>query len=211
VIPSMREEGARISKRIPGKHLRATLKRLGLTRPGLGWYEATRHTFASQWVLEGGSIEVLKEILGHYSVVVTERYTHLRPDLFADRERSTIPLALNPAAAPLRANWAEFGQREPRDASQPSDSEDKDRSGPVSRGLDGVITPARSRCAGVLIPSGMLLGIVRGSTRQVGPYVHKLRPEWGHGFRGRQRRRSRMPDDSRVMVTDAASVVTAPP
>src|SRR6185295_18118559 len=56
---------------------------------------------------------------------VTERYTHLRPDLFADRERSTIPLTLNPAAAPLRANWAEFGQREPRNASQPTDSEDK--------------------------------------------------------------------------------------
>ena len=92
---------------------------------GLGWYEATRHTFASQWVLGGGSIEVLKEIMGHSSVVVTERYTHLRPDLFVDRERSTIPLALNPAAAPLRANWAEFGQREPRDASQPTDSEDK--------------------------------------------------------------------------------------
>jgi len=121
----MREEGVRISKRIPGKHLRATLRRLGLERPGLGWYEATRHTFASQWVLGGGSIEILKEILGHHSVVVTERYTHLRPDLFADRERSTIPLALNPAAAPLRANWAEFGQREPRTASQPSDSEDK--------------------------------------------------------------------------------------
>ena len=125
LIPSMRSEGVRISKRIPGKHLRATLRRLGLERPGLGWYEATRHTFASQWVLGGGSIEILKEILGHHSVVVTERYTHLRPDLFADRERSTIPLALNPAAAPLRANWAEFGQREPRTASQPSDSEDK--------------------------------------------------------------------------------------
>ena len=121
----MRSEGVRISKRIPGTHLRATLKRLGLERPGLGWYEATRHTFASQWVLSGGSIEILKEILGHYSVVVTEHYTHLRPDLFADQERSTIPLALNPQTAPSRANWAEFGQGEPRPASQPSDSEDK--------------------------------------------------------------------------------------
>lgn len=40
------------------------------------------HTFGSQWVLSGGSIEKLKEILGHYPVVVTERYAHLRPDLF---------------------------------------------------------------------------------------------------------------------------------
>jgi len=33
----------------------------------------------SQWVLNGGSIEKLKEILGHDSVVMTERYTHLGP------------------------------------------------------------------------------------------------------------------------------------
>jgi len=28
-------------------------------------YQATRHTFASQWVLAGGSIDKLKEIMGH--------------------------------------------------------------------------------------------------------------------------------------------------
>jgi site-specific recombinase XerD len=55
------------------------LGQLKLARPGLGWYEATRHTFASQWVMAGRSLEELKEILGHYSVVVTERYAHLRP------------------------------------------------------------------------------------------------------------------------------------
>jgi hypothetical protein len=32
--------------------------------------------------MAGRSIEELKEFLGHYSVV-TERYAHLRPDLFA--------------------------------------------------------------------------------------------------------------------------------
>ena len=86
--------GKALDKKIPGRNIRATLKRLGLERPGLGWYEATRHTFASQWVLSGGSIEKLKEILGHYSVVVTERYTHLRPDLFAERELDTISFDL---------------------------------------------------------------------------------------------------------------------
>jgi len=93
VIRGMRS-GKALDKKIPGRNIRATLKRLGLERPGLGWYEATRHTFASQWVLSGGSIEKLKEILGHYSVVVTERYTHLRPDLFAERELDTISFDL---------------------------------------------------------------------------------------------------------------------
>ena len=56
--------------------------------------EAGRHTFASQWVLSGGSIEKLREILGHSSVLVTERYTHLKPELFgaADLERANVPL-----------------------------------------------------------------------------------------------------------------------
>jgi integrase len=61
----------------------------------LTWYQATRHTFASQWVLAGGSIEKLKEIMGHSSVVVTERYAHLKPELFraADYELLNVDLA----------------------------------------------------------------------------------------------------------------------
>lgn len=45
-------------------------------------------------VLAGGSIEKLSKVLGHYSVVMTERYVHLRPDLFADRDLAAIPLDL---------------------------------------------------------------------------------------------------------------------
>lgn len=30
----------------------------------------------------GGSVATLREIFGHSSVTVTERYGHLRPDLF---------------------------------------------------------------------------------------------------------------------------------
>jgi integrase len=61
---------------------------------GPRWYQATRHTFASQWVLAGGSIEKLKEILGHYSVVMTERYVHLKPELFTPKDMAVIDLDL---------------------------------------------------------------------------------------------------------------------
>jgi len=54
------------------------------------WYQVTRHTFASQCVMAGGSIEKLKEILGHYSVVVTERYAHLTPE--RDLNTPSMPL-----------------------------------------------------------------------------------------------------------------------
>lgn len=94
VIPSMRIDGEAISRHTPGRHIARVLAELGLERPGLGWYEATRHTFASQWVMAGGSIEQLREILGHYSVVMTERYAHLRPELFPARELARIPLTL---------------------------------------------------------------------------------------------------------------------
>jgi integrase len=38
-----------------------------------------RHTFASHWVMGGGDLYVLKDILGHKSIVMTQRYAHLSP------------------------------------------------------------------------------------------------------------------------------------
>src|SRR6266550_2034337 len=38
-----------------------------------------RHTFASQFVMSGGDLYILKEILGHKSLAMTTRYSHLSP------------------------------------------------------------------------------------------------------------------------------------
>ena len=38
-----------------------------------------RHTFASRWVMSEGDLCVLKEILGHKSIAMTQRYAHLSP------------------------------------------------------------------------------------------------------------------------------------
>jgi integrase len=97
VIPPMRSDAGAMSRKTPGPILRETLERLGLWREHLEWYQCTRHTFASQWVLNGGSIEKLSKLMGHYSIAVTERYAHLRPDLFTEKDRQTIPLALSVA------------------------------------------------------------------------------------------------------------------
>jgi integrase len=40
----------------------------------------TRHTFASRWVDAGGNLAVLQVVLGHSSIVVTQRYARLSDD-----------------------------------------------------------------------------------------------------------------------------------
>jgi hypothetical protein len=42
----------------PHKHLKKALAACGL--PDITWYNATRHTFASQWAMAGNPIEVLR-------------------------------------------------------------------------------------------------------------------------------------------------------
>jgi integrase len=69
-----------------------------LKLPELTFYEAGRHTFASQWVLNGGSIEKLREILGHSTVLVTERYAHLKPELFQEADLLRADVSLSKAS-----------------------------------------------------------------------------------------------------------------
>jgi integrase len=72
-------------------------------------YQATRHTFASHWVMRGGAIEKLREVLGHSSVSVTERYSHLDAELFSDRERGLIAVDLAPGKVVSKARAAGGG------------------------------------------------------------------------------------------------------
>lgn len=44
-----------------------------------------RHTFAAHFVMNGGSIYDLKQILGHREIEMTERYAHLAPDYLKGR------------------------------------------------------------------------------------------------------------------------------
>jgi integrase len=38
-----------------------------------------RHTFASAWMMAGGELYALKDILGHKTIAMTQRYAHLSP------------------------------------------------------------------------------------------------------------------------------------
>lgn len=74
--------------------LRSALEACGLPKTWT-WYNASRHTYAAQHVMGGGSLATLREILGHSSVTVTERYAHLRPDLFRaeDLIKLSVPMS----------------------------------------------------------------------------------------------------------------------
>lgn len=98
VIPP-RRRGAKVrflSEKAMNKALAPVLAELGL--PAVTWYQATRHTFASHFVLQGGSLEKLAAILGHSTLAVTERYAHLRPERLADEDTRRAQVDLGPGA-----------------------------------------------------------------------------------------------------------------
>jgi integrase len=47
-------------------------------------FHGLRHTFASHWMMNGGDVFKLQQILGHQSMTMTLRYAHLAPHAFAD-------------------------------------------------------------------------------------------------------------------------------
>jgi integrase len=100
VCPPLRKGRQHLDDAVMSRYLRDALEKLELQRDGLGWYQATRHTFASQFVLAGGSLETLRRIMGHSTVLVTERYAHLQPDHFAEADlgRMTVDFSTVVAA-----------------------------------------------------------------------------------------------------------------
>lgn len=45
--------------------------------PYMRFYDGTRHTFGSHWLIQGGTRDEVKDILGHSSHTATDRYIHM--------------------------------------------------------------------------------------------------------------------------------------
>jgi integrase len=70
------QRGGAVPESTAGKGLRRLCLLAGI-RP-IGWH-VLRHTFATQLVAEDVNIRVIQTLLGHSSLVVTERYAHVAP------------------------------------------------------------------------------------------------------------------------------------
>ncbi|WP_351089957.1 tyrosine-type recombinase/integrase, partial [Shewanella sp. S1-49-MNA-CIBAN-0167] len=60
------------------------IKRTGLIFPEGQMTHILRHTFASHFMMNGGNILVLKQVLGHSDIKDTMRYAHFAPDHLDD-------------------------------------------------------------------------------------------------------------------------------
>ena len=74
-------EGKMLTKGATNAPLANALKRAGLRH--IGWH-ALRHTFASQLVMRGAPVKAVQELLGHSTIEMTMRYSHLSPDARRD-------------------------------------------------------------------------------------------------------------------------------
>jgi integrase len=91
VLPAGRSD-SRAPKRCVMLGLPGLLRELGLRAVERPWH-LLRHTFASHFVMQGGSILTLQKILGHSDLQMTLIYAHLAPD-FLGQEMERVSFKL---------------------------------------------------------------------------------------------------------------------
>ena len=140
-----------------------------------------RHTFACEWIARGGSLAALQQILGHASVVTTQRYARLSDaHVRAEAERIAGQVAAGVAAANSQAidahhvpsfktgsNWL-LGRLVTMTSARPSrpGARAAPSGGSVTRPRSS--TPPRSCCGGTVRRAARWSGCSRASPSRPG-------------------------------------------
>jgi integrase len=106
LFPTTRQRGGGRHRRPPtfiqphtvGKAWKTARTAAGI--PALTWYQATRHSGASHWVMSGGNLGRLASILGHSTTWVTEHYAHLTPGRFSEEDFERLSPPVDSRLAP---------------------------------------------------------------------------------------------------------------
>jgi integrase len=87
--------------------------RKALARAGISdlHFHDLRHTFASAWVQAGGELYALKDILGHKTIAMTQRYAHLSPAYKRAMVERMEQIWAKPASPPAEMPAAENPRR----------------------------------------------------------------------------------------------------
>ncbi|WP_368502008.1 tyrosine-type recombinase/integrase [Photobacterium sp. 1_MG-2023] len=81
------QSGSDVFSSDPQAELYGILDKLDFGLPKGQKAHVLRHTFASHFIMGGGSVLTLRDILGHASILQTMTYTHLAPDHLVDAVR----------------------------------------------------------------------------------------------------------------------------
>ena len=113
VFPNRAGKMRQKSDRVFQEKLHAVLEGAHLPKRYITFH-GLRHTFASHWMMNGGSLFKLQKILGHQSIAMTERYSHLAPGAFEEDHGRLSDLA-RPNGRIIPMSQAEPVERTPSD------------------------------------------------------------------------------------------------
>jgi integrase/recombinase XerD len=92
LFPSTANEGQRLSPITVGHTITITGRKIGLTGDKISPH-TFRHTFAKNYVINGGDVFSLQKILGHTSLAMVRHYTNLDNADIINAHRKASPLA----------------------------------------------------------------------------------------------------------------------